>query len=275
MLTNILDKLQYGIELELILKLPKEIQVGIDNNRKIEHFSKIMKHDLKDINVVFSPHTTIDDYSKWTILGDPSLKCIQDSFTLELVSPIITNKKKGLKELEKILTFFKQFNVSTNQTCSYHLHISPQGRSFSLVDLKRISKFFLLFENGLNHLNMERIDNKYCGSNRYNCNFRDKSIDDCLVLVEKCKSQAKLVNLMNPIDPNSKIVLERGKLTNYGTYYRCQRFYKLNLTNLLNDKKTVEIRSHGGTVNVNTIKRWIDLWDNVIHLSEIINLEGL
>ena len=120
---------------------------------------------------------------------------------------------------------------------------------------------------------MERIDNKYCQSNRYNCNLRDKTIDECLDLVEKCNSQDKLVDLLNPVDTNSKIVLERGKGINYGSYHRCQRFYKLNITNLLNNKKTVEIRSHGGTIELNTIKNWIQLWDNVVCLSEIINFD--
>tara|TARA_Y100000590_G_scaffold80185_1_gene89024 strand:- start:291 stop:1121 length:831 start_codon:yes stop_codon:yes gene_type:complete len=274
MLINTFDKLQYGIELELVLELPNKIRNNVDNNRKIEHFSKIMKYDLKDINIVFSPGKDIEDYSQWTILEDNSLECNSDSFTLELVSPIITNKEKSFRELEKILTFLKKFNVSTNETCSYHLHISPQTGPFSLTDLKQISKFFLLFENGLNYLNMERIDNKFCGSNRYNCRLRDKTIDDCLVLVDKCKSQEKLVDLLNPADTKSKIVLERGKGIDYGNYYRCQRFYKLNLTNLLNNKNTVEIRSHGGTVNMNTIEEWINIWDAVIYLSNIVNLGG-
>ena len=95
---------------------------------------------------------------------------------------------------------------------------------------------------------------------------------DCIQEINLCNSELDLVNLLNPVDKDAYMVKEQGKGVEYNLYYRCQRFYKLNFTNLLNNKKTIEIRSHKGTTDLREIRKWLDIWTNIFELAENLPL---
>lgn len=265
--------LNFGIELEMIVRLPKQMikfkNFSIDE--KIIFFSKIMKTNLSDIPIDFCVGSEITNYNVWNLIKDNSLKTDKNNyFTLELVSPIITNKHKQLDQLKRILDFLKKYDVNVNSSCGFHLHISQKRIPFSLYQLKKISKMFITFEKPMDSHNKERTKNKFCQSNRDNIHFKNKSLDICYKLIDKCKNEYELLNLINPIDKNSPIFTERGKGIYYGNWFRCQRYYKLNLTNLFNDKKTIEIRSHSGTTDIKTIVNWITTWEQLIDTSNLL-----
>ena len=267
------DTLNFGIELELIVKVPSQMIKfkKLNINQKILFFSRIIKHNLKHIPIDVCLDSQITNYKIWNLIKDNSLKSDKNNyFELELVSPIITNKYIQLDQLKEILNFLKKYDVSVNSSCGFHLHISQKRIPFSLNQLKRICKMFITFEKPLDSENKERINNKFCQSNRDNINFKNKSLDKCYNLIDNCRDKYQLLDLINPVDKKSQIFLERGKGDDYGNWFRCQRYYKLNLTNLLNDKKTIEIRSHAGTTNIKTIVKWINTWEQLIDTSSLL-----
>ena len=267
------DTLNFGIELELIVKLPNEMIKFklLDINQKILFFSNIMKNNLKHIPIEFCIDTEINNYNVWNLIKDNSLKTERTNyFALELVSPIITNKNKQLQQLTEILDFLKKHNVYVNSSCGFHLHISQKKIPFSLQQIKQISKVFITFEKPLDYQNKNRTNNKFCQSNRDNIHFKNKSLDNCYKIIDKCRNKYELLNLINPIDKNSPIFTERGKGIDYGDWFRCQRYYKLNLTNLFNNKNTIEIRSHSGTIDIKTIVKWINTWEQLIDTSNLL-----
>lgn len=261
--------LQYGIELELVAELPSIISKHLNINGKIRGFASLVNSYLKryNIHINFCPDKNITDYSKWTLLKDDSLTFDGKFFAFELVSPIIKNNRK-IKELQIILNILKNYNLRVNRSCSYHLHISKKEIDYSLNTAKNISKAFLLFEGALDFINPDRLHNNFCNSNRNSKYFKNKTLRHCYSKIDECKTFEQLVKLVNPIDKSLPMFHERGKGIDYGDYYRFQRFYKLNLTNLLNNKKTIEIRTHSGTFDIDKIKKWIYIWENIINWSE-------
>tara|TARA_B100001063_G_scaffold225371_1_gene234131 strand:- start:1512 stop:2351 length:840 start_codon:yes stop_codon:yes gene_type:complete len=263
-------KLNFGIELEVLVKLPKEIAKlnFVDINKKIKRLSFIIKKKLPNINIEFSKEKEIDDYSVWHILKDDSLVCDKNFLAFEIISPIITNKKVQFKELKKILNVLKKFDVCVNGSCGFHLHLSQKEEPFTLEQIKNICKIFLTFEDSLDNINPERKNNMYCQSNRYNINLKDSSLDECFTLINNCNSMFSLVHLINPINKNTEMYQTRGKGEHYGSWYRNQRFYKLNLTNILNQKETIEIRSHSGTTDYSDIIDWVETWETLFNVSK-------
>ena len=266
------EHLKYGIELELILKLPPAISASKGRTKKVECFYTLIKDEFKKIPIEFSPNKEVGVYDKWIIMNDDSLECDDDYFTLELVSPIILGVKSRIDELQDILRVFKRYGATVNETCSFHLHISPKYNDFTLSHVKNICKFFAIYEKGLDLLNKDRVGNKFCNSNAYSKYLKDANFEEKNKLIDKTQNFKELVYLYNPVDYELDMFKERGVGKRMGNYFRTQRFYKLNLTNLLNERKTIEIRTHTGTTSIYEIVTWMQIWSNIVEMSRYITL---
>ena len=270
--------LKFGIELELLLQLPTPSELDLHTtNDRIQHFSEIMKTTLSHIPITFSPQKHITDYSTWIVTEDTSLSGDNyDCLALELISPIIYDVGTQLLELDEILSFFQLFDVHVNSTCGFHLHISQKEKPFSLNELKQISKMFIILEPILDSANKERISNVYCQSNCNNIYFKDLSVPTIINRIDHANTTKELVYVMNPLDSEHELMGEftKKELYFYSEYNRLQRFYKMNLTNLLNHKQTIEIRSHRGTTNIHDILKWIEMWCFIIHFSKLFPTEN-
>ncbi|KAJ0116658.1 hypothetical protein J7T55_009808 [Diaporthe amygdali] len=86
-----------------------------------------------------------------------------------------------------------------NQSCGFHVHISPYGQYWSLPELKGICKAIIRFERAMAALLPPHRNGSYWAKTHSNNvkKFMGKTVADCIKLIQACKSIEDLVMLMN------------------------------------------------------------------------------
>ncbi|KAH8763664.1 putative amidoligase enzyme-domain-containing protein [Diaporthe sp. PMI_573] len=86
-----------------------------------------------------------------------------------------------------------------NQSCGFHVHISPYGQYWSLPELKGICRAIIHFERAIAALLPPHRNGSFWAKTHSNNvkKFVGKTVADCIKLIQACKSIEELVMLMN------------------------------------------------------------------------------
>ena len=173
----------------------------------------------------------------WKIVKDCSLS--RRGF--ELVSPILSGHD-GRHRLAAVIKRLNADNlVESNAKCGYHVHVGLTDINFKGV--RCICQQWVKYEDGIDLLlapSRRGNENRFCRSVRKNKELAALANKQAKDLIGSTRRIDELQDLINPItkeDPTG-------------------RYYKLNLRT--GKRNTIEFRAHGGTTDVEEIKRWIN-----------------
>ncbi|PVH84414.1 hypothetical protein DL98DRAFT_611093 [Cadophora sp. DSE1049] len=168
-----LSKFGFGIEIEAVVK---PLNDRLDWRGKPQEYYELLAADLRRKNLpavadrldaawqAQHPH----HYDKWFITKDGSLRGESDEICLEAVSPIMRTNSNDWTE--NLMLFWKAmrtvFDVQRNFTCGSHIHVAPQGRGYSMAELKTIAFAVITQEHLVKSLLPKaRSKNNYCQRN--------------------------------------------------------------------------------------------------------------
>ncbi|KAH6633759.1 putative amidoligase enzyme-domain-containing protein [Boeremia exigua] len=153
-----------------------------------------------------------DHYDKWFITKDGSLHGEPDEICLEAVSPVMKTNRRDWKENLRIfwLAMNAVFDVQRNFTCGSHIHVAPQGRKFSMAELKTIAFAVITQEHMVKSLlPRARSTNGYCQRNsklspKLIDYFRDgknaRSFATVKTAIQRMTTRAQILDLMQGIE---------------------------------------------------------------------------
>lgn len=185
--------------------------------------------------------------SSYLILTFSILFTVIDAFTkgaVEFTTPILkyNASESWRRDVQGLWTFLDDnMLIETHAKCGTHVHMSPLEGIWPLMHLKKICRCVLWFENAFEVLVPEsRRGNHYCKSNQHdNPKFLDKSLQQCLGMIDECQSNQDVVDLMN----------------NDG-----DRYYAWNFVNLYyGGKNTIEFRRGPGAEDDKSCFAWVEL----------------
>ena len=123
---------------------------------------------------------------------------------LELVSPIL-HFQAGYHFRDFVNGVWEVIHaaclIETNTWCGTHVHVSPDN-DYTLDQMKSVARAVLYFESALNALvPADRLKSKFCKSfHASNPNFKGKTMDKCVALVDATKNNVAVIELMNNPD---------------------------------------------------------------------------
>lgn len=192
---------------------------------------------------------------RWISKTDGSLP----SNSVEIISPILKYNEKDMKELYIVCNFMKENNLTTDSSCSTHIHI---GRTIlgTKEKWKNLYEIYTTMEKELYLLANERNSLPRLGVQKF----------------------------AKPISQNFKTALEEGHIfikddddldlviKNLQYFVQCdedekeRRYYGLNILNIFNSKgkkDTIEFRISNGTLEEEEVHQNIKLFMGIILLS--------
>ncbi|KAL2070253.1 hypothetical protein VTL71DRAFT_13279 [Oculimacula yallundae] len=168
-----LSKFGFGIEIEAVVKPQND---RLEWRGRPQEYYELLAADLRRRNIPaiadrlnaawqaqYPQH-----YDKWFITKDGSLGGQPGEICLEAVSPVMkTDSSEWTSDLE---IFWKSmrtvFNVQQNFTCGSHIHVAPQGRPYSMSELRTIAFAVVTQEHMVKSLLPKaRSRNNYCQRN--------------------------------------------------------------------------------------------------------------
>ncbi len=217
-----LNSKKYGIELEGVL----------DENYRDE-LDSYLEDNL--LNVGFETQE------------DGSISCENGNEGFELVShPLKFEKRNNMwVEIEKIK---KEFSISVNSSCGYHLHIDTAD--FSMQDIKRLYKNLQNIQSWIfMGLSKSRLMNSYCKP-----------------LCDEYKSHKEFLKKKFELDKKQD-AKGQGK-------YNSGRYDWLNIWSHL-QYDNIEIRCHNGTFEENKINNWLEFWMYIVCITKYYKKNNL
>lgn len=184
---------------------------------------------------------------------DNSLGTSTKEHALEVISPILRGEA-GLDYIGKVAGELTKNDAFVDPACGLHVHMDLTG--IDLDGLKRICQNWIKFEHAVDQfMDPSRRDskNRFCPNVRQNRELGQVNNESALAKVARKTTLKGLQNVMNAD--------ETGK---------GQRYFKLNLTNLSNQREprnTLEFRGHHGTCNADEIVAWVRLLNAFINSS--------
>ncbi|KAI8821109.1 putative amidoligase [Fimicolochytrium jonesii] len=225
---------------ETALTTPSEFTFGVE----IEVFSPYPRDELADLltkkqsidaRVVWFTH---DVTPYWKLLRDGTLvdECPKNHYGIELVSPVLSGEK-GIEETKKVIKELKVAPVITDDRTGLHVHVGRPREGWTLPELKKLAKAFILQE--------ETFDGLVSESRRGDTNPQLRSNaalwgDRDLVEIDAATDIHTLINLVN----------------SNGHGDSC-RYFKLNFE-AVKMYGTVEFRQQTATVDSAATIAWID-----------------
>ncbi|KAK2607014.1 hypothetical protein N8I77_005726 [Diaporthe amygdali] len=186
------------------------------------------------------------EYQDWVLTNDITLKGDEKMmYMVEIVSPILKAEPYKGGWRSEINDMFKYLNtlcaVRSNRSCSFHVHLSPIGSSWSLKELQGISIAVIHFECAFEALIPEtRRGNQFIRSNRFfgNALLEDLQHSECIKQIQLQKTVKDLAGLMS-----------------------ADRYTTWNFENLKEDyrKGTIEFRQPPGQTHATGCLSWIEL----------------
>ena len=173
--------------------------------------------------------------SLWDLKSDGSLYNGPSKFYgMELVSPILnTDSKEDTKAIKKITKLLQGKGCEVNRSTGFHVHVDAS--TLDVNDIKRIFTRYTEFEGTIDKFMTYNRRENTCGYSR-----SGKAI-------------------LNDVQ-NAETVSALGRVTN-------DRYYKINLV-ALSRHGTIEFRQHSGTINGETITRWVKFLTQFVEASK-------
>ncbi len=191
--------------------------------------------------------TTIDG-RVWKLMSDASISCqkkengrmvcADKSYSVELVSPILTYKE-DIEALQEIVRKLRKAGGFTNSSCGIHIHLDGQNhtvrsiRNFINIIASKNDLFYKALE-----INPERI--RFC-----------KKMDETLVE----KINRKKPKTMEAIES----LWYEGYSESTSRHYHSSRYHFLNLHSFFTGNHTVELRGFNSTLHAGKVRSFIVL----------------
>lgn len=212
----------------------------------------------------------------WKVVIDATAQV--DGYTgFELVSPILGGAD-GHNKLTAMLEKLATFNPQVSATCGHHVHLNAkaelQGGAPGLEKIKKACWAFIAYEPAFDLLtskSRQAEQNDYCQSNRENLKRRHGSLANVLARIKAANSARALVQVVNPPNPNPRQDRNGRQIP---PQPEMDRYYKLNVTNLVNGRHartapqpsgTIEFRQHQGCVYAKKSRMWVELLQRFVH----------
>lgn len=203
---------------------------------------------------------------KWTVTHDTSIEIqdgprVGDGFLecdIEIKSPAMRFCPKALRQIKKVVRLLRRnFDMSMNESCGFHVHIGNRKKGFPLQALKHLCMLTAMFEHQLNSLHpAHRIGNLHAKSP--SAAFKGQNPWDTLIKIQGCETKDALVLLYANND---------GRLDRCFAYNLCPMVTHPN--------KTIEFRQHEGTLDVSKIMIWIGLAGRMVDAMHKTSTEDL
>lgn len=174
----------------------------------------------------------------WSIVGDGSLYDGPTGFVgVEVVSPVLdTSKATDLTALRRICAALQDIGCMVDEHCGLHVHVDTQD--MSAADIKRIFGRYSQYE--------EQID-RFMPTNRRGQLYY-------------AKSGKPMVGQVFAVDTKAALARVLGG----------ERYWRVNL-DALQRHGTIEFRQHSGTINFETIMRWVSFLTQFITASSAVH----
>ena len=297
-------KLTFGVELEFVLGyllksgwdrhlIESERQGASRNERSIE----LQAHDKRERNriVLKLRETGLDvndvhetDYARWTVASDGSVSAREASLSLvqhwangtksvlteegrrnllfcdvEVKSRVLPCNACSFQEVDKVVTaIVKNFPVFVNESCGLHVHVGNQRQGFPLQTVKNLATLVTCFEKQFNQLHpLHRLQAEY--SMQQTTAFEPEDRDPWYIagLIDGFEDLETFLNTFGK-DRTDKALFE---------HHWCYNFNNLQLSWT---KKTIEFRQHAGSLDADTILRWVNFACALVALSHYVEKEG-
>lgn len=137
----------------------------------------------------------------------------------------------------------------SNQSCGFHVHLSPAGRSWQVAEVQNICIAILHFETAFGAILPAFRWGNFWAKTFRNSNPALAGLPEaqCIAKVRACKTVTDLAHLMNPLGLG-------------GHKDECDRYYAWNLENLkANSKATIEWRQPEGMSTPQGCIAWMEL----------------
>lgn len=175
---------------------------------------------------------------------------VSGNIPVEIVTPPLYGRV-GENYLINVCEALKECDTKINRSCGTHIHIGAEDIKDNYEKLKELFMFYLYSEDVIySFLPKSRWNNKFC---RKLCDmyYPDE--------VEKISSLDRFEHVYyREQDPANKESRKSGK-------YDTSRYTGVNFHSLMrNYGKTLEIRSHSGTVSAEKILHWVALHTSII-----------
>jgi hypothetical protein len=165
-----------------------------------------------------------------------------------ITPPLYSNELNNcIRELTRAL---QENNLYIKSTCGLHVHVN--AREWSQEKIKRIARFYMVFEHILfDMLPNSRLYSTYC------------------VPLDKFFSSDKLkIEHNNKLDYLVYQTDDDSALRSYKSSKYCnKRYSSLNLHSYF-FRGTIEFRLHSGTMNYHKIKNWVNILHSIINATD-------
>lgn len=276
--------LTFGIELECVIFFdPAKYRWALPYSNGILWEKRISSylHEESKLGLIFRDHITkfltekgFPTYNaasdggnrKWTVTHDTSIEIkdgprVGDGFLecdIEIKSPAMRFCPKALRRIRQVVRLLRRnFDMSLNKSCGFHVHIGNGKKGFPLQTLKHLCMLTVMFEHQLNSLHPAyRIGSLHAKGP--SAVFRGQNPWDTLIKIQRCETKLALVRLYANND---------GRLDRCFAYNLCPM--------LTHPNKTVEFRQHEGTIDVSKILSWIAVAARMVDAMHETSTEGL
>ena len=143
--------------------------------------------------------TEYSDYRKWIITSDGSIgrDLSVKKWGLELVSSVMWPDHHWSLSCSRVWnSLTSDFEVLRTTSCGTHVHVSmvPGPKIAGTFDkVKRIAKAVVYFERCVDSLMpADRLQNRFCRSNRYNSALRSCSMSEILNMIDEIEERPLL-----------------------------------------------------------------------------------
>lgn len=201
-------------------------------------------------------NTVKKETPSWNLSHDISLRLDGYSYnrddeimTGEVISPILTNNKKNIKELSMVLEILKSLGACVNNSCGGHIHFGIKP----FYNVESISKLLLVW-NQYQDVIYRFSTGKY---KMYRSELMNYA---CPIIIYR--------NLIDLINENNieKLIIDATRIPNGYTSY------SINFCNFLEHgkkhKETIEFRPFAGTLDIQT---WLNNINMIGHLLESLS----
>lgn len=251
-----------GIEIEMVIPyLVRQQHFRGDRFEFVSQALRTLADDMKTGIAINEPVVRHEAFNLFQVKTDDSIESEDSSDgRIEIATPILRNKAWGwvvprVCDSMRCAAQFAGTKLSFNATTGLHVHIAIADRSFTLAELRRISKALFIFERHMSHFHPKSrrctelgpFMMRLCHNSRPLVGLSD---EEALSLIDKGTNLEEIIYNVNGII--AALVMDGEK--------PCEnipsRYFKYNFTSL-NTYGTIEFREAIGTDDEFYILDWI------------------
>lgn len=243
---------KHTITFERELSFGVEIEIANIDGTKEEVAKALRSAGLKAKAISSVEHA---NYNEWKVEFDGSLRGCQNP--MEIVSPILKGVE-GLRELELMLEVINGLNAKVNKQCGIHVHHG--AKDLTLNQIKNVYRLYAKHEQSIDEIFPQ---------SRFN-NYYAKLINGYFEQAYKygLPSNTTVLQAVEQMDSIEKYKEVLGASNNSRTYYREERYYKINAVAYV-AHGTLEFRQHSGSTEYDKISNWVILTHKLLEIAQL------